>query len=110
MTDFDDDFDFDDAAFDDLDGPDAFPGTGPEGFADLDPETLAVLDGASAEAFATRKARLSKVLADGETGGQVAALALFAERLAGPRAWVAAADAARTTALAAPGISLGYRR
>ena len=83
MTDFDDDFDFDDPAGD-LDPDDfdaAFPGTGPEGFADLDPETLAVLDGASAEAFATRKARLAGVLASGETGVQFAALALFAEPL-----------------------------
>ena len=81
MTDFDDDFDFDDAAFDDLDGPDAFPGTGPEGFADLDPETLAVLDGASADAFAARKKALTRVLTSGETGVQFASLALFAEPL-----------------------------
>ena len=37
-------------------------------------------------------------------------LDLFAERLAAPRAWVSAADVARTAALAAPGVSLGYRR
>ena len=37
-------------------------------------------------------------------------LDLFAERLAGPRAWVAAADTARTALLAAPGVALGYRR
>ena len=81
MTDFDDDFDFDDAAFDPLDEPDAFPGTGPAGFADLDPETLAVLDGASADAFAARKKSLARVLASGETGVQFASLALFAEPL-----------------------------
>ncbi len=81
MTDFDDDFDFDDADDADLDGPDAFPGTGPEGFADLDPETLAVLDGASADAFAARKKTLSRILAGGETGVQFASLALFAEPL-----------------------------
>ncbi len=83
MTDFDHDFDFDDDAFDetDLDGPDAFPGTGPAGFADLDPETLAALDGASADAFAARKKTLARVLASGETGVQFASLALFAEPL-----------------------------
>ena len=81
MTPFDDDFDFDDAAFDDLDGPDSFPGTGPEGFADLDPETIAALDGASADAFAARKKTLARVLTSGETGVQFASLALFAEPL-----------------------------
>ncbi len=83
MTDFDDDFDFDDDALDDTDpdGPDAFPGTGPAGFADLDPETLAALDGASADAFAARKKTLTRVLTSGETGVDFAALALFSEPL-----------------------------
>ena len=75
MSDFDDDFDFD------ADPDDTFPGTGPEGFAGLDLDTLAVLDGASAQAFADRKARLARVLTQGETGVQFASLALFAEPL-----------------------------
>ncbi len=49
--------------------------------APLDPEAVAALDGAAAHAFATRKARLSRVLADGETGVQYEPLALFAEPL-----------------------------
>ncbi|WP_420454162.1 hypothetical protein [Rubrivirga sp.] len=59
---------FDDDAFDD--SP-----------ADLDPEVVAALDGAAAEAFATRKARLARVLVEGETGVQYEPLALFAEPL-----------------------------
>jgi hypothetical protein len=47
----------------------------------LDPETVAALDGAAADAFARRKARLARTLADGETGVQFEALALFAEPL-----------------------------
>ena len=62
-----DDFDFDHDAAD--------------GFVDLDPALVAALDGASAEAFATRKARLTRVLTGGETGVQFAPLALFAEPL-----------------------------
>ena len=49
--------------------------------ADLDPETVAAVDGAAAEAFATRKARLTRALVDGETGVQYESLALFAEPL-----------------------------
>ncbi len=59
---------FDDDAFDDPP-------------ADLDPEMVAAFDGAAAEAFATRKARLARVLAEGETGVQYEPLALFAEPL-----------------------------
>lgn len=54
-----------------------------DGLADLDPETVAAVDGAAAEAFATRKARLTKALLDGETGVQYESLALFAEPLFG---------------------------
>jgi hypothetical protein len=71
----DDDFDFDP----DFDA--AGPGTGPDTFLDLDLETMAVLDGPSAEAFATRKKKLTRALVDGETGVQFASLALFAEPL-----------------------------
>ena len=53
----------------------------PDDFDPIDPETLAALDGASADAFASRKARLAGVLAGGETGVEFAALALFAEPL-----------------------------
>jgi len=49
--------------------------------ADLDPETVAAFDGAAAEAFADRKARLTRVLVDGETGVLYESLALFAEPL-----------------------------
>ena len=49
--------------------------------APLDPETVAALDGAAADAFARRKARLSRVLVEGETGVQYESLALFAEPL-----------------------------
>ena len=48
---------------------------------DLDPATLAALDGAAADAFATRKSRLARVLTEGETGVQYESLALFAEPL-----------------------------
>ena len=58
-------YDFDDDALDDA----------------LDPETVAALDGAAADAFAQRKARLARTLVDGETGVQFEALALFAEPL-----------------------------
>ena len=51
--------------------------------ADLDPETVAAVDGAAAQAFAARKARLTKVLVEGETGVQYESLALFAEPLFG---------------------------
>ena len=71
------DYDFDDLE----DFTDDFPGTGPGALADLDPETVAALDGASAEAFADRKALLTRVLVGGETGVQFASLALFAEPL-----------------------------
>ncbi len=54
-----------------------------DGMADLDPETVAAVDGAAAEAFAARKARLSQALLDGETGVQYESLALFAEPLFG---------------------------
>ncbi|MEO0558884.1 MAG: hypothetical protein AAF170_11945, partial [Bacteroidota bacterium] len=47
----------------------------------LDPATLAALDGAAASAFAKRKARLARVLAEGTTGVQYEPLALFAEPL-----------------------------
>ena len=47
----------------------------------LDPETVAALDGASADAFAARKARLTRTLVEGETGVRFEALALFAEPL-----------------------------
>ena len=47
----------------------------------LDPDAVAAIDGASAEAFATRKARLVRVLTEGETGVQYESLALFAEPL-----------------------------
>ncbi len=50
---------------------------------DLDPETVAAVDGAAAQAFASRKAKLSKVLVEGETGVQYESLALFAEPLFG---------------------------
>ena len=49
--------------------------------APLDPETVAALDGAAADAFAQRKARLTRVLVRGETGVQFESLALFAEPL-----------------------------
>ena len=49
--------------------------------ADLDPETVAAVDGAAAQAFAARKARLVQALASGETGVQYEALALFADPL-----------------------------
>ncbi|MDT0630532.1 hypothetical protein RQM47_09390 [Rubrivirga sp. S365] len=49
--------------------------------APLDPETVAALDGAAADAFAQRKARLTRVLVEGETGVQFESLALFAEPL-----------------------------
>ena len=49
--------------------------------ADLDPETVAAVDGAAAEAFAARKARLTEALLSGETGVQYEALALFADPL-----------------------------
>lgn len=49
--------------------------------APLDPETVAALDGAAADAFAQRKARLTRVLVNGETGVQFESLALFAEPL-----------------------------
>lgn len=42
---------------------------------------LAAFDGAAADAFAKRKARLARVLTEGETGVQYEALALFAEPL-----------------------------
>ena len=48
---------------------------------DFDPAALAALDGAAADAFATRKSRLARVLTEGETGVQYEALALFAEPL-----------------------------
>lgn len=48
---------------------------------DLDAAMLAALDGAAADAFATRKARLAQVLTEGETGIQYEALALFADPL-----------------------------
>ena len=48
---------------------------------DLDPDAVAALDGPAADAFASRKARLTRTLADGETGVQYEALALFAEPL-----------------------------
>ncbi len=51
--------------------------------APLDPDTVAAFDGAAAEAFATRKARLSRVLVGGETGVLYESLALFAEPLFG---------------------------
>ncbi len=60
--------DFDDAFSDDLDRS-------------LDPETVAAIDGASADAFAGRKARLTRALVGGETGVQFESLALFAEPL-----------------------------
>ena len=47
----------------------------------LDPDAIAALDGAAAAAFATRKARLTRTLVDGETGVQYESLALFAEPL-----------------------------
>jgi len=47
----------------------------------LDPETVAALDGASADAFAERKTRLTHALTEGETGVQFESLALFAEPL-----------------------------
>ncbi|MEM1116413.1 MAG: hypothetical protein AAF845_20250 [Bacteroidota bacterium] len=63
----DDEFDFDD-----------------NGAAPLsDDDLLAALDGPVAEAFKTRKRRLSRVLAGGETGVQFEALALFAEPIFG---------------------------
>ena len=62
---FDDEFDFDDA--------DAAPLS--------DDDLLAALDGPVAEAFKVRKARLTKALADGETGVMFESLALFAEPL-----------------------------
>ncbi len=65
FDDLDDDFD------DDFDGA----------LGALDPDAVAALDGASAEAFAARKARLTRVLLDGETGVQFESLALFAEPL-----------------------------
>ena len=49
--------------------------------ADLDPETVAAVDGAAAQAFADRKAQLTRALLDGETGVQYESLALFAEPL-----------------------------
>ena len=49
--------------------------------ADLDPETVAAVDGAAAQAFAARKARLTEALLEGETGVQYEALALFADPL-----------------------------
>ena len=52
-----------------------------DALADLDPETVAAVDGAAAQAFATRKARLTEALLDGETGVQYESLALFAEPL-----------------------------
>ena len=60
---------FDDDAFDD------------DSLADLDPEAIAAIDGPAADAFAARKARLTRALVDGETGVQYEALALFAEPL-----------------------------
>ena len=48
---------------------------------DFDPDALAALDGPAAAAFATRKARLTRALLDGETGVQFEPLALFAEPL-----------------------------
>ena len=48
---------------------------------DLDPDVVAAFDGAAAEAFARRKARLTRALVDGETGVQYESLALFAEPL-----------------------------
>lgn len=48
---------------------------------DLDPDAVAAIDGAAADAFAKRKARLTRVLVDGETGVQYESLALFAEPL-----------------------------
>ena len=47
----------------------------------LDPEAVAAVDGAAADAFASRKARLARVLAQSETGVQYESLALFAEPL-----------------------------
>ena len=49
--------------------------------ADLDPETVAAVDGAAAQAFAARKAQLTRALVDGETGVQYESLALFADPL-----------------------------
>ena len=49
--------------------------------ADLDPETVAAVDGAAAQAFAARKAHLTRALLGGETGVQYESLALFAEPL-----------------------------
>ena len=54
-----------------------------DGLADLDPDAVAALDGAAADAFAARKARLSRALVDGETGVLYESLALFAEPLFG---------------------------
>ncbi len=65
---FDSDDDLDDPLDDDFDAP-------------LDPETVAALDGASADAFAARKTRLTTALVNGETGVQFESLALFAEPL-----------------------------
>lgn len=47
----------------------------------FDPDMLDALDGAMADAFAARKARLTSVLLDGETGVVFESLALFAEPL-----------------------------
>ena len=49
--------------------------------ANLDPDAVAAFDGPAAAAFARRKARLTRVLLEGETGVQYEALALFAEPL-----------------------------
>ena len=52
-----------------------------DSLADLDPEAIAAIDGAAADAFAARKARLTRALVDGETGVLYESLALFAEPL-----------------------------
>jgi len=48
---------------------------------ELNPEAVAALDGAAADAFAARKARLTRTLVSGETGVLYESLALFAEPL-----------------------------
>jgi hypothetical protein len=72
-------FDFDSADSADFPFEDDFDAGGPH--ADFDPDMLGALDGAVADAFAARKARLTEVLVGGETGVVFESLALFAEPL-----------------------------
>ncbi len=73
------DFDDDDDLFDDARPPGSAYDDGPRGA--LDPDALALVDGASADVFAARKAELTRILVGGETGVAFASLALFAEPL-----------------------------